>query len=159
MINQRIENDNAMFISLSSPISFASVYIFVEEHANELQDVFDTSSSFPLSLLLSAFYRHSLLRDDINLPHIHSLVNILERKIIILPFILYSLFCLASSSSIEFLYFNVATAATTDVERVKNMWENNSSLLSHICVIFYIHPCSISTREYCVTIFINNFID
>lgn len=73
-----IEIDNATSL-LQYP---SSMCIFEKSTRMICRNVFGMSSFFRLS----AFYRHSLLRDDINLSH--SLLNILKKKIIILPFAL-----------------------------------------------------------------------
>lgn len=65
-----IEIDNATSL-LQYP---SSMYIFEKSTRMICRNVFGMSSFFPLS----AFYRHSLLRDDINLSH--SLLNILKKK-------------------------------------------------------------------------------
>lgn len=65
-----IEIDNATSL-LQYP---SSMYIFEKSTRMICRNVFGMSSFFRLS----AFYRHSLLRDDINLSH--SLLNILKKK-------------------------------------------------------------------------------
>lgn len=70
-----IKNDNAMYISI--PLLQYPLPILKIEKSTRMncRNASGTSSFFRLS----AFYRHSLLRDDINLSH--SLLNVLKKKL------------------------------------------------------------------------------